>query len=104
MFTCFLDLRKSFLTTNERCDLAGGSARGFLNGSKRELLLEFANVRGSAELQCFLSRMCLPIGCGSRIVWKIQKVSKMRDWLEISHYFERISEVNLEETNLTSIP
>lgn len=50
MFTCFIDLRKSFLTTNERCDLAGGSARGFLNGSKRELLLEFANVRGSAEL------------------------------------------------------
>ena len=48
--------------------------------------------------------MCLPIGCGSRIVWKIQKVSEMRDWLEISHYFERISEVNLEETNLTSIP
>ena len=46
MFTCFIDLRKSFLTTNERCDLA----RGFLNGSKRELLLEFANVRGSAEL------------------------------------------------------
>ena len=45
MFTCFIDLRKSFLT-NGRCDLA----RGFLNSSKRELLLEFTNVRGSAEL------------------------------------------------------
>ena len=80
-----------------------GQPRGFLNGSKRELLLEYENVRGSAELQCFLSRMCLPVGCGNRIVWKIQKFSKTRDWLEISHYFEQISEVNLEETNLTSV-
>ena len=27
-----------------------GQPRGFLNGSKRELLLEYENVRGSAEL------------------------------------------------------
>lgn len=39
------DLRKRFLMTHGGHTVAAGTGRGFLNGSKREQLLEYENLR-----------------------------------------------------------